>query len=108
MLDRETFWSVLAGLAIGTYLLRFSFLGMLGQRALPLWLTRGLRYTSVAVLPGLVAPAVLWPAATGFEPDPARLAAALMTVLVGVAMRSLMAGIIGGGLTLYLLPVLLG
>lgn len=108
MLDRGVFWAVVVGLAAGTYLMRFSFLGMLGQRALPLWLVRGLRYTSVAVLPGLVAPAVLWPAATGGEPDPARLAAALMTVLAGVVFRSMLAGIAGGALTLYLLPVLVG
>jgi branched-subunit amino acid transport protein len=102
MLDRGVFWAVVAGLAVGTYLMRFSFLGTLGQRPLPAWLVRALRFTSVAVLPGLVAPAVLWPAATGGVTDPARLAAALMTVLVGVAFRSMMAGIIGGGLTLYL------
>ena len=108
MLDRGTFWAVVVGLAAGTYLMRFSFLGMLGRRALPVWLTRGLRYTSVAVLPGLVAPAVLWPAATGGAPDPARLAAALMTVLVGVVFRSMLAAIIGGAVTLYLLPVLIG
>ena len=108
MVDRGVFWAVVIGLAAGTYLMRFSFLGMLGQRTLPVWLVRGLRYTSVAVLPGLVAPAVLWPAATGGDPDPARLAAALMTVLVGVVMRSMMAGIIGGAATLYLLPLLIG
>jgi branched-subunit amino acid transport protein len=107
MLDRGVFWGVVVGLAAGTYLMRFSFLGVLGQRPLPDWLVRGLRYTSVAVLPGLVAPAVLWPAATGGETDPARLASALMTVLVGVLFRSMMAGIIGGALVLYLLPVLI-
>jgi branched-subunit amino acid transport protein len=102
MLDRGIFWGVVIGLAAGTYLMRFSFLGILGQRPLPGWLVRGLRYTSVAVLPGLVAPAVLWPAATGGETDPARLAAALMTVLAGMAFRSMLAGIIGGASVLYL------
>ena len=108
MLDRGIFWGVVIGLAAGTYLLRFSFLGLLGQRALPVWLVRGLRYTSVAVLPGLVAPAVLWPAATGGAPDPARLAAALMTVLAGVVFRSMLAAIIGGAVTLYLGLALIG
>lgn len=108
MLDRGVFWAVVIGLAAGTYLMRFSFLGVLGQRPLPGWLTRGLRYTSVAVLPGLVAPAVLWPAATGGEMDPARLAAALMTVLAGVAFRSMMAGIIGGAVTLFVGLALIG
>lgn len=108
MLDREVFWAVIIGLAVGTYAMRFSFLGVLGQRPLPGWLVRGLRYTSVAVLPGLVAPAVLWPAATGGETDPARLAAALATVLAGLAFRSMMAGIIGGAVVLYLGLALVG
>ena len=107
MVEREVFWATVIGLGAGTYAMRFSFLGMLGRRVLPLWLVRGLRYTSVAVLPGLVAPAVLWPEATGGDPDPARLAAALMTVLAGVVFRSMLAGIIAGGMTLYLVPLVL-
>lgn len=107
MVEREVFWATVIGLGAGTYAMRFSFLGMLGRRVLPLWLVRGLRYTSVAVLPGLVAPAVLWPEATGGDPDPARLAAALMTVLAGVVFRSMLAGIIAGGMTLYMVPLVL-
>ena len=75
MIDKSTFWIVMPVLAAGTYAIRFSFLGTLGARPLPVWLTRCLRYTAVAVLPALVAPGVLWPAATGGETDPARLAA---------------------------------
>lgn len=107
MVEREVFWATVIGLGAGTYAMRFSFLGILGRRVLPLWLVRGLRYTSVAVLPGLVAPAVLWPEATGGDPDPARLAAALMTVLAGVVFRSMLAGIIAGGMTLYMVPLVL-
>ena len=51
MIDKTTFWIVLPALALGTYAIRFSFLGTLGARPLPLWLTRALRYTAVAVLP---------------------------------------------------------
>ena len=77
MIDKTTFWIVLPALAIGTYAIRFSFLGMLGNRPLPTWLTRALRYTAVGVLPALVAPGVLWPVATGGQTDPARLTAAI-------------------------------
>ncbi|PJN94093.1 hypothetical protein CNY89_16575, partial [Amaricoccus sp. HAR-UPW-R2A-40] len=49
-------WVVIWGLGIGTFLIRFSFLGMIGDRALPDWAMRMLRYVPVAVLPGLVAP----------------------------------------------------
>lgn len=88
-------------LAVGTYVIRFSFLGMLGNRPLPEGLRRALRYTAVAILPGLVAPAVLWPAATGGETDPARLAAACVTLAVGIATRSVIGAILAGGMTLY-------
>lgn len=96
-----TFWIVMPALAVGTYAIRFSFLGMLGNRPLPEGLRRALRYTAVAILPGLVAPAVLWPAATGGETDPARLAAACVTLAVGIATRSVIGAILAGGMTLY-------
>ena len=51
MIDRPTFWLLVVVLGIGTYLIRLSFLGLLGNRPLPLWLVRSLRYTAVAVLP---------------------------------------------------------
>ena len=100
-IDKSTLWTVIIVLAVATYLIRFSFLGLLGNRTLPGWLLRALRYTPMAVLPGLVAPAVFWPAATGGEVDPARLIAALVTIVVGVLTRNLLAAIIGGGATLY-------
>ena len=100
-IDKSTLWTVIVVLGIGTYLIRFSFLGLLGNRMLPGWLLRALRYTPMAVLPGLVAPAVLWPAAAGGHVDPARLTAALATIAVGVLTRNLLAAIIGGGATLY-------
>ncbi|TGN37536.1 AzlD domain-containing protein, partial [Paracoccus liaowanqingii] len=71
-----TIWTIILVLGVGTYLIRWSFLGALGNRELPGWVIRMLRYTPVAVLPALVAPLVLWPEATGGAPDPARLAAA--------------------------------
>lgn len=108
MIDKTTFWIVMPALAIGTYAIRFSFLGTLGNRPLPGWLSRALKFTAVAVLPALVAPGVLWPAATAGQPDPARLAAALVTLGVGLATRSTMAAIAAGGVTLYGLLALLG
>ncbi|MEO0930236.1 MAG: AzlD domain-containing protein, partial [Pseudomonadota bacterium] len=60
-----------------------------------------LRFTPVAVLPGMVAPLVLWPPATGGEPDIIRLLAALATVVVGVWTRHVLWAIVGGAVTLY-------
>ena len=64
--------------------------------------------TAVAILPALVAPLVLWPAATGGAPDPARLTAAAVTVAVGLLTRNVLAAIAAGVLTLYGLLQLLG
>jgi len=108
MIDRWTFWAVVVVLGLGTYLIRLSFLGLLGNRPLPIWLVRALRYTAVAVLPALVAPAVLWPPATGGAPDPARLATVAVTLLAGIMTRNMIAAIGAGGAAFYLLPLLIG
>lgn len=103
-----TIWIIILALGIGTFFLRYSFLGIVGRRGLPEWALRYLRYTSVAVLPGLVAPLVLWPSGTGGEPDPARLAAAGAAVLVGVLTRNTLYAILGGLTVLYLGLYLIG
>ena len=95
-------WAIILALGVGTFVLRYSFLGLVGKRPLPEWALRYLRYTAVAVLPGLVAPLVLWPAATQGQPDPARLLAAAATVLVGLISRNALASILGGLGALYL------
>jgi branched-subunit amino acid transport protein len=99
-------WLLIALLGVATYIVRFSFLGLLGDRDMPKWLLRHLRYTAVAVLPGLVAPLVLWPAAAGGSIDPVRLTAAGMTLLIGWWRKSLIAGAVAGVATLALLMLL--
>jgi len=94
-------WTIIAILAVGTYAIRFSFLGLFAGRELPEWVLRHLRYTAVAILPGLVAPLVLWPSATDGQIDPARLLAALVTFGVGIMTRNVIAAILAGGVTLY-------
>lgn len=101
-------WITILVLGVGTYLIRFSFLGLIGGKNLPEWALRHLRYTAVAVLPGLVAPLVLWPAATGGEVDPARLSAALVTFGVGLLTRNVIAAILSGGVTLFAMIWMLG
>ena len=95
-------------LGVGTFLVRYSFLGIIGSRELPEWVLRHLRYVPVAVLPGLVAPLVVWPEATGGDPDPARLVAAIAALLIGALLRSALGAIFGGMAVLYLVQYLLG
>ncbi|MCC5969614.1 MAG: AzlD domain-containing protein [Pararhodobacter sp.] len=101
-------WAIILGLGVGTVTLRFSFLGLIGRRHLPEWVLRHLRYTPVAVLPGLVAPQVFFPAATGGETDPARLAAAAVTLAVGYFTKSVLWAIAAGFATLMGLMALAG
>ena len=108
MIDHVQLWLVIFGLAIGSFGLRFVFLGLVGNGQMPEWLLRHLRYTAVAILPALVAPLVVWPAATGGQTDPARLAAALATVAVGMLTRSVFAGLATGVVTLFALMAWLG
>lgn len=102
MIDRAELWLVIVLLGLGSYAMRFVFIGLIGDRPLPEWLLRHLRYTAVAVLPGLVAPLVLWPAATGGSPDAARLAAAAATIAAGVLTRNVLISIVAGAAALYL------
>jgi branched-subunit amino acid transport protein len=101
-------WAIILGLGVGTFLIRFSFLGLVGSRALPPFVLRLLRYTAVAVIPGLVAPLVLWPAATGGQPDPARLLAAVTVLAVGITTRNVLAAIFSGAGVLYATQYLIG
>ena len=100
-------WAIIAVLGAGTFLIRFSFLGLVGGRRMPNWLLRHLRYTPVAVLPGLVAPLVAWPSATGGDTDPVRLAAALATLAVAFWRKNVLWGALAGAATLGVLTWLL-
>ncbi|WP_298839344.1 AzlD domain-containing protein [uncultured Roseobacter sp.] len=108
MIDKSTLWIVIIGLGLGSYLLRFTFIGLVGDRPMPAWLLRHLRYTAVAVLPALVAPQVVWPQATGGEPDIARMAAAVVTLAVGYRTGNVFAGLFAGAATLTVMLSLAG
>ncbi|CRK75408.1 AzlD domain-containing protein [Nereida ignava] len=99
--DDVKVWLIIGVLALGTFISRFSFLGLIGDRELPEWILRHLRYTAVAVLPALIAPVVLFPPATNGEVDPARLSAAIVTLAVGVWTRNVLWAIVLGAATLY-------
>lgn len=108
MIDKGTLWFVIICLGIGSFGLRFVFTGLVGDREMPAWLLRHLRYTAVAILPALVAPQVLSPAATAGQFDPPRFTAAIVALAVGVITKNVLLAIISGAITLYGLLWLLG
>ncbi|MCL6282844.1 AzlD domain-containing protein [Ruegeria sp. 2012CJ41-6] len=107
-LDPTTIWIVIASLAIGSYALRFVFIGFVGGRAMPDWLLRHLRYTAAAIIPAMVAPLVVWPSATDGKPDIAHVSAACMALAVGYITKNVISGILAGAATLYGLLYLVG
>lgn len=100
MIDQVTLWSVIIGLGLGSFGLRFLFLGLVGDRALPEWALRHLRYTAVSILPALVVPLVIWPSATGGQTDPLRLAAGAITLATAYVTKSIYIAMITGGLVM--------
>lgn len=87
-------WTTIVGLALGTYLIRFSFLGLLGGRDLPLTIKQLLNYTSVAVLPGIAAPMVMPVISQNVEPI--RLVAVAVLLVVGILTRNMMWALMSG------------
>lgn len=108
MTTPQNLWIIIIALGAGSFALRFVFLGIVGNRPMPAWVLRHLRYTAVAVLPALIAPLIMWPAATNGAIDAPRLAAAGMTLLIGLVTRNLLAAMICGAATLYIALYFIG
>lgn len=99
-------WTIIIAMGIGTFLIRFSFLGLIGNRELPSWLLRMLRFTPVAVLPSVVAPMLMGAGVESMEP--LRLFCALATLVVGLMTRNVLYAIIAGLGLFFGLGTLLG
>jgi len=106
VIEPATIWLVIVGLGITTYLIRFSFLGLLGGRPVSERVRRVLGFVPATVLPALIAPMVLSDGAGGFAVDPATGAAAAAALVAGYAAASTIAGI-GAGIAGFTLVTLL-
>jgi branched-subunit amino acid transport protein len=99
-------WAVVLGLAIGTFLIRYSFIGLFANRDMPAWLARALRLMVPAIFAAIVFSGVMLVGGqfAGWEQWP-RFAAAL--VGLAVALRSqgnLFMTVLAGMAALHLLP----
>ena len=102
-------WTVVLGLAIGTFLIRYSFIGLFADRDMPAWLERALKlmvpaifaaivFSGVAMVGGEVAGWTQWP----------RYAAAIIGLIAAIATRGNMLITLGAGMAaLHGLPWLL-
>ncbi len=95
-------WGVIAALGLATFATRLSFLALLGEGELPLWMRRILHYVPPAILAAIVAPQVL-AGAPGLAAtlDGPRTAAALAGFAVAYATRSTFATIAVGMAVLW-------
>ncbi|SEA52283.1 AzlD domain-containing protein [Rubrimonas cliftonensis] len=102
-MDGGYVWTVILGLGLVTYLIRFSGLGLLGAGAPPPWLARALAYVPTAVLPAIIAPLVAFDRATGGVAAPHAFIAAGLALAVGAWLRSLLPAILAGMAAFHLL-----
>lgn len=93
-------WGIILALGAGTMLIRYSFLGFLGGREIPPWVMRHLRYTPVAVLPGLVMPILVWQGSENSDVDPIRLVAGAAALGFAYWTKNMVLGMIAGALVL--------
>ena len=103
-------WSVVFGLALGTFLIRYSFIGLFADRDMPVWLDRALKlmvpaifaaivFSSVAIVGGQLAGVNQWP----------RYVAALLAFGAAVLSRGNMLVTLGVGMAcLHGLPWMVG
>lgn len=103
-------WCVVLGLALGTFLIRYSFIGLFARRDMPPWLSHGLRLVVPAIFAAIVASGVAMvngqPA--GWPQWP-RYGAALLALAVAVRFRgNLMLTLVSGMTALHALTWLAG
>jgi len=118
-IDSSALWITIIGLGILTFLTRFLFLGLIKHGVLPSNIVRLLRYVPVTVLPALIAPMVVFPRSLGGRrilkrttsalvvSDPVWMVAALVTLVVGMVTRNMLATIVAGMGVLWTLQWLL-
>ncbi len=54
-------WVSVVVIGLGTFLTRLSFIGVFGDRDMPAWMARPLRYVAPAVMGAIILPAVMQP-----------------------------------------------
>ena len=94
-------WSVIVGLAVITYLIRWSFIGLIGDRPVPKPIAEALEFVPVTVIPALVAPAVFTGTDGEFAIVPAQILAALAALGVGMAARKLLPALLAGAVVFF-------
>jgi len=106
-MNAATLWMTIAGVSIGTYLLRLSFIELWKWLRVPPLMMRALDYVPAAVLAALVAPALLRSGgAVDISLDNLRLYAGLAAAVVAWYSRNMLLTLVTGMAALWLLETL--
>jgi branched-subunit amino acid transport protein len=102
-------WLTIVAVSIVTFTLRVSFIATLKPHAVPAWVQELLRYVAPAVLAAIVVPPI-FVRDHGLELglDNPRLAAALVAAAIAWFGKSVVATVLGGMGTLWLMQWLMG
>lgn len=98
-------WIAMVAAGALTFLIRFSFIGILGRWKPPVWVQRALRYVPPAVLAAIILPEVLV-RDLSVAPLSPRVLSALLAILVAWRTRSAILAIVAGMAALLLLQFL--
>ena len=107
-MDSTQSWLVVLGLAVGTFLIRYSFIGLFANRDLPPWLLRALHLMVPAIFGAIVFSGVMMVGGqiAGLNQWP-RYAAAAIAFTVALRTRgNLLLTVVAGMAALHLLPFL--
>ncbi len=91
-------WTLIISLSLVTYLLRGSFIVFLGNRELPETMRRYLRYVAVAIIPGMIAGLVTFPASLNGQTNIVWMGATFAAILTGLKWKNpLIIMLVGAG-----------
>ena len=100
-------WIAIAGLAIGTFLIRYSFIGFFAGKRLPPKFERALQLAVPAIFAAIVVPLVVMSQShVDFSARWPHVVAAVVTAIVAWWRGGMMTPIISGMMTLYLIEAL--
>lgn len=101
-------WITLLSIGIMTYAIRLSFILLFGQREMPPFLQRTLRFVPIAVLSAIIFPALfLYADRLNVSLSNTRLIAGILAVMVAWRTKNVLLTIITGMAGLWLLQVII-
>ncbi len=105
-MDSGMVWLAIILIGLGTFLLRYVMLAVVGQVQLPARLFEALKFLPPAILAALVLPAIYRHDPQGFLPEqPAHLLAGLLAIGIAWKTRNMLATILCGMLAMWILEI---